>query len=287
MKKYYKTYAAALIFSVVVTMALTYLRSIALVTEFDSAAVFYVHGAKLPRVFSIVAVASIIVVALLVYFMRSGVKKLSPTPNLSSPIIIFTSSLLAFMTIAYFILTLNFGMKDGFTVMEKAALVLSLPAAMYHLIGTAIPMKNKNIRLIFSIAMILWLFTVLMSVYFRKGVIVNNPNRTLELAALSVVLLFFANEGRFDANVAQPTTYIFLGLTSIIIGGLYVLPNIILTVMRIYPDSLNVAFMVVYGCMWLYILLRMYHYARDIRHIDSNSYDSAIISPYLLENSKN
>ena len=35
MKKYYKTYAAALIFSVVVTMALTYLRSIALVTEFD------------------------------------------------------------------------------------------------------------------------------------------------------------------------------------------------------------------------------------------------------------
>ena len=119
MKKYYKTYAAALIFSVVVTMALTYLRSIALVTEFDSAAVFYVHGAKLPRVFSIVAVASIIVVALLVYFMRSGVKN-SPLHQISAlPLLYLHPSLLAFMTIAYFILTLNFGMKDGFTVMEK------------------------------------------------------------------------------------------------------------------------------------------------------------------------
>lgn len=287
MKKYYKIYVAALIFSVVATMALTYLRAIALFTEFDSAAGFYVHGAKLPGVFSTVAVASIIIAALFVYFMRGGVKKISPTLDLGSPIIIFTSALLAFMIIAYFILTLIPGMKDGFTVMEKAALVLSLPAALYHLIGTAIPAKNKNIRLLFSIAMILWLFAVLMSVYFRKGVIVNNPNRMLELTALSVVLLFFVNEGRFDANIAQPATYIILGLTSIIIGGLYVLPNVILTIMHIYPDLVDVNFMVVYACMWLYILLRMCRYESEFRHIGSDFCDRATISPHRPENSKN
>jgi len=287
MKKYYKIYVAALIFSVVAAMALTTIRAIALFSEFDSAAGFYAHGAKLPGVFSTVAVASIIITALFVYFMRGGVKKISPALDLNSPIIIFSSALLAFMIIAYFILTLMFGTKDGFSVMEKASLILSLPAAIYHLIGTAIPVKNKNIRLLFSIMKILWLFTVLMSVYFRKGVIVNNPNRILELTALSVVLLFYVNEGRFDANIAQPATYIFLGLTSIIIGGLYVLPNVVLTIMRIYPDSINVAFMVVFACMWLYILLRMCHFTSEVRYVEPDSYDSAIVSSHRLENSHN
>lgn len=258
MKKSRNLYIAILFFTIIVSLLLTALRTVALVEEFEASEGYYAHGAVLPPLFAGGAVAAVLLLFIFALIMKKRLSAVSPVND--SPVIVFTSALISFMIVAVFIFGL-FNLGDEPSTITLMTLILAVPAALYPLIGIALPIKSKNGQIMLAVFMLLWLFAATLSIYFKSGIAINNPNRSLELAAVALFLFFFVYECRYTVGTQTPWLYIFFGLSSIIVSGMYTLPNIILVLMKLYPDTLDVTFEFICAVLWIYVLLRMCIYS--------------------------
>lgn len=258
MKKAKNIYIVLLFTAIISSLLLTALRTAALIEEFDAKAGYYAHNAVLPHYFTFGALAIIAVLFVSSFACRKSFSSVEPSKD--SSVIVFTSALLSFMIIAVFIFGL-FSLSSTPSTVTIMTLVLALPAALYPLIGIALPVKSKNGQIMLAVFMLLWLFAETLSIYFKSGIAINNPNRSLELAAVALFLFFFVFECRYTVGTQKPWLYVFFGLSSLVVSGMYTLPNVILVIMKLYPDTLDVTFEFICAAIWIYILLRMCLYA--------------------------
>lgn len=258
MKKAKNIYIVLLFTAIISSLLLTALRTAALIEEFDADAGYYTHNAVLPSYFTFGTLAIIAVLFVSTFLCRRSFSNVEPAKD--SSLIVFTSALLSFMIIAVFIFGL-FSLSTSPSTVTIMTLVLALPAALYPLIGIALPVKSKNGQIMLAVFMLLWLFSETLSIYFKSGIAINNPNRSLELAAVALFLFFFVFECRYTVGTQKPWLYVFFGLSSLVVSGMYTLPNVILVIMKLYPDTLDVTFEFICAAIWVYILLRMCLYA--------------------------
>ncbi len=261
MKKYNIFYNITLFFTISATLALIAIRTAALIFDFEVSTGYYSLDSFLSNVFSYAAVAVSVLVFLIAFLLRKSLSKVTPATD--SGIIIFTSALLAFMIIAVLISSI-FSLEAPVGIVKIIALALSVPAALYPLIGIALPIRSSSGKTVLGAFMLLWLFTVALSIYFNDKVAINNPNRSLELLAVAAVLFFFVFECRYTYGKSLPWCYIGFGFVSVVIGGLYSLPNILLALTNNYPDVLDITFEFILAIIWLYVLLRLCVYSRFI-----------------------
>ncbi len=254
------TYICALMAAVIASLALASVRVLALTLEFDADAGYYDVGATLPSAFVWGTVIAVIIAMLFSILMRrdlGGIELISDVPS-----VIFVSALLGFVIIGGSI----YGIATG-TFIEHApgisrtlaiaTSVLSLPAAIYFLLGLAMPINSKDGRVILSILMILWMFSKIITEYFRGGMEINNPNRAVLLVALSVTLIYFVSECRFRTGTQRPAFFLFTGFASLLLLGLYALPNAVLILLRAYPDTTDVLRDLTVLCLYIYVLVRL------------------------------
>lgn len=266
-------YISALFLSILLALTFSALRLVSLLTEFDSDAAYYNHGATLPDVFGYGAVVALIIMAVFCYILRRSLDRIDV--NDDAPSVVFTSSLVAFMIVAVFIYNL-LTMGESMPFVRILAMIFAIPAALYHLLGIALPVKGKNSRLLLGVFMILWLFSVMMCVYFTSGTAINNPNKMLNLSSIAMYLLFFVNECRYRADDKKPPRYVFFGFAVIIISGMYTMPNIVLSLMRAYPDKLDITFEFISACMWIYTLIRMCSYSDLVGDANEDANEDAV-----------
>ncbi len=254
------TYICALLAAVIASLGLATVRVLALTLEFDADAGYYDVGATLPSAFVWGTVVAVLIAMLFSILMRRDIGGLELNSDTAS--VIFVSALLGFVIIGGSI----YGLATG-TFIEHAPgisrtlaianAVLSLPAAIYFLLGLAMPMRSKDGQVILSILMILWMFSKIIMEYFRGGVEINNPNRGVLLVALSVTLIFFVSECRFRTGTQRPAFFLFTGFASLLLLGLYALPNAVLILLRAYPDTTDVIRDLTMLCLFIYVLVRM------------------------------
>lgn len=256
MKNARTTYMTALTVTLVAAIAVSAIRTIALLVEFDPVSAYYDHGAKLPAAFMTIMLIAIAAACVFVYILRGKLDGVSAGSD--SPAVIYVSALLGFVIVAGALLDFFIGgVRGGLISLSTLTLVLSVPAALYCLIGIALPIGNKGAETVLSVLMILWLFLMLVGVYFDTGVEINNPNKTLTLASLAVSLLFFVAEGRFRVGSQRPWRYVLSGFATVIVTGLYSIPNAALILMGAYPDAVNVTREMLILCIFIYAALRM------------------------------
>ncbi len=254
-------YNITLFFAISVALALTAMRTIALLADFDVIEGYYAHGSFLAGAFTWGAFITSAIVFGVSFIIRRSLSGIEPRTD--SGIIIFTSALFAFMIIAVFISDI-FTISGPLSVPGIMTLVFSVPAALYPLIGMALPIRSQKGKILLGAFLLLWLFSVTLNIYFTDNMAINNPNRSLELAVVAAVLFFFVYECRYTISQPKPWCYIGSGLVTVILGGMYTLPNIILVLMKVYPDKLNVTFEFILAIIWLYVLLRLCTYSYDI-----------------------
>lgn len=261
MKNQKLVYIILLFVAITAALAFTAVRTIALIDEFDAADGYYVHDAVFPAVFTWGAVVIIAVIFIVTFIIRRALNAVNPDSD--SGAVIFSAAMMAFMIIAVLIsdiFELN-GMPGTFTLLT---MIFAFPAALYSLIGVALPIKSKNGKIVLSAFLMLWLFAVTLNIYFADGVAINNPNRALELTAVALYLFFFVNECRYNVGTAKGWSYVAFGLSSVVVGGMYCLPNVILALMKLYPETLDFTFELIIAVIWVYILMRMCVHAADL-----------------------
>lgn len=270
MKNKKLVYIILLFAAITAALAFTAIRTIALIDEFDASEGYYAHDAVFPAVFSWGAVATVAVIFIVTFIIRRALDAVNADSD--SGAVVFSAAMMAFMIIAVLISDIFEldGIPGTFTLLT---MIFAFPAALYSLIGVALPIKSKNGRIILSAFLLLWLFAVTLNIYFADGVAINNPNRSLELTAVALYLFFFVNECRYNVGTAKGWSYIAFGLSSVVVGGMYCLPNIILALMKLYPETLNFTFELIVAVIWVYILMRMCVHAADLDDEDEEDED--------------
>lgn len=261
MKNKKALYIVLLFLAITAALAFTAIRTIALIDEFEVSVGYYAHDAVFPSVFTWGTVAVVAIIFIVTFIIRRALDSVNQESD--SGAIIFSAALVSFMIIAVLISDIFAldGLPDIFTLLS---MIFAFPAALYPLIGVAIPIKSKNGKIFLSAFLMLWLFAVTLDIYFADGVAINNPNRALELTTIACYLLFFVNECRYNVGTAKGWSYIAFGLSSVVVGGLYSLPNIILALMNSYPDTLDFTFELILCVIWLYALMRMCVHSGDL-----------------------
>ncbi len=247
-------YTCALMIALIASLGLSSLRVLALLMEFDDAAKYYEHGAVLPIVFAVGALVAVGASLAFTIVLRGSLDRVGEATN--SYAHIFASALAGFVIIGCSLLAILSG-EAGPGFLGVLPVILSVPAALYFLIGKALPVGTKNLRIIMSAFLGLWFFSVIVRAYFVSDVEINNPNRTMLLVALAAATLYFIAEGRFRVGNPNRPRYVFLGLAAIVLIGLYALPNTVLIILRAYPDSYELGRELVMLTLFLYVLIRM------------------------------
>ncbi len=277
MKNRKLVYIILLFTAIISALAFTALRTVALIDEFDSVIDYYAHDAILPNVFSWGSVAVIAAIFVAAFIIRRSLSDVNPQSD--SGAVIFSAAMMAFMIIAVLvsdIFTLQ-GSPSAFTLLT---MIFAFPAALYFLIGVALPVKSRNGKIALSIFLMLWLFAVTLNMYFSGGTALNSPNRALKLATVAVYLFFFVNECRYNVAAAKGWSYVAFGLASVVLGGMYSLPNVILVFMNLYPEPLEFSFELVIAVIWIYVLMRMCIAASDLdEHEDDNGDEAEDAAP--------
>ena len=268
MKPKYSTYTVSLIFTLIATLLLCMLRTMALLVEFDPSTSYYNHDAVLPSIYMWGTFLIIAVDAALVFYMRSDLRSIKIESK--SPVVIFIAALLGFVIVAGSLLDF-FTSYEGVPLLTKIALAFSIPAALYCLIGISLPIGSKAGETVLSMLFALWLFFTLVSIYFDITVEVNNPNKVLTMATLAVALIFFISEARFRVSEPRPWLFTLAGFATIIFGGLYAVPNAILLIMNRYPDDISVTRELMILCIFAYTLARMFVAARTVGLVVDNA----------------
>lgn len=239
--------------SLIASLGLSSLRVLALLMEFDDAAGFYEHGAMLPTIVYVGAIISAILALVFALLLRRDLGGIREATN--SYAHVFASALVGFIIIGCTLLAILSGETSG--GLDIAVLVLSLPAALYFLIGKALPVGTKGLRIITSAFLGLWLFSLIISTYVNNTVEISNPNRIMLTLALIAATLYFLAEGRFRVGNPNPARYVFLGFTAMVLLGLYALPNMVLIILRAYPDAYALSREVLMLVLFVYVLVRM------------------------------
>ncbi|MCD7748290.1 MAG: hypothetical protein LUI61_08180 [Firmicutes bacterium] len=259
MKKIKSVYIVVLIFSILASTILALLRDIALVNEFDTELRFYESDSFLPKAFGILTVWFIAAILIFCILEKKSMSIVRPSNEPAASL--FLSSLISFVLAAFFGFNLFYGGDMG--VIDTALLIFTLPAACY-MIFRSFGALSENIKSLLGIAMVLWFFCLVLSVYFESGVAINNPNRKVELTYICFLMMYFVNECKYKIKNQNPERYIFFGFSSVIIGGLYSLPNVILLLFGRYPDSASIPTEIILFLLWIYVILHVCLFMRDI-----------------------
>lgn len=270
MKNKKLVYIILLFVAITAALAFTAVRTIALIDEFDASEGYYSHDAVFPAVFSWGAAAAVAAIFIVTFIIRRALDAVNADSD--SGAVVFSAAMMAFMIIAVLISDI-FALDGMPAIFTLLTMIFAVPAALYPLIGVALPIKSKNGRIVLSAFLLLWLFAVTLNIYFADGIAINNPNRSLELTAVALYLFFFVNECRYNVGTAKGWSYIAFGLSSVVVGGMYCLPNIILALMKLYPDTLDFTFELIVAVIWVYILMRMCVHAADLDEDDGEYED--------------
>ncbi len=266
MKKQKLIYIILLFVAISCALAFTAVRTIALIDEFDADIGYYAHDAVFPDVFAWGGLFAVIIIFITSFAIRRTLN--GAVLDSDSGAVTFSAALMAFMIIAVCISDLfNFSAvksAGALYIITILSMVFSIPAALYCLFAVAMPVKSKDVRTVLAIFLMLWFFTVTLKIYFADGLALNDPNRTLELTAVALYLFYFVNECRYANGNAKGWSYAAFGLSALVIGGMYCLPNIILALMKLYPASLVFSFELIVTVIWIYILMRMCIFASVI-----------------------
>ena len=240
--------------TIVAMFGLASVRALALLIEFDADASYYAHDAVLPTAFSVGSVIAIVIAFLFVLLLRRDLGEV--TADADSSAVIFSASTLSFVIIggAFYNIILE---SIGTGVLGIASLILAFPAAAYFLLSVALPIRSQSGKVIMAVLMILWMFANVVSTYFKGGIEINNPNKSLMLTAMAVVLIYLVSEGRFLLGTERRGLYVFSGLTSLLLLGLYSLPNAVLIMIRAYPDIIDPMRELTMLALFAYVLIRM------------------------------
>lgn len=240
--------------SIIAMLCLAAVRALALLIEFDDSASYYIHGAELPVIFTVGAVIAVAAALVFVILLRGKLNDV--TIESDSGAVIFTSALFAFILVGGTLYDVISG-SIGEGPLAIASAIFALPAAIYFILSISMPVKSRDAQVIMSVFMMLWMFTKIVGTYFAGGIEINNPNKMMLLTAMAVTLIFLVSEGRFRLGTERRGLYIFAGLTSLIVTGMYSLPNAILIMLRAYPDIIDPIRELVMLTLFIYMLVRM------------------------------
>lgn len=205
MKTKDKKLIAFILTTLLLSLAATVLRTIALIRDFDFETPYFASKGLIIASNAVIIVSAL--TAILYLFVGTAGSKLLPNFHSSSTFI--TSGLLA-LTVIF---ALSDFFSDGFGMITFA--ILSAMAFVFYLfLNSFLGKCYSEIRGAFSIAPIIFFLLFATHIYFDTTLPLNAPNKVVDLLAIVSAMLFFTAEARLSLGREKWRLYISLGLLS-------------------------------------------------------------------------
>ena len=251
--------------SLLLTLLTTVLRTISLLTVFDSNPGYYQKGAFLPYLQKALLLASVVYLLIELFLLK---KETLPAalPTASTPMGI-ASLLCGFAYVcAVVLLYLNNHVKP--TLLFFMILLTGLLSTGYFLYDALCPSAKKiPTTPLFGLAVVVNLLLLVIKEYLDYSVALNVPHKILVFFSFIVFALYFIQELRFAAGNAQPKFRFISGCIAFLLCTVSAIPGMIAH----YAGVLHGVNFLIYDLMNLtfasYILIRLgisIKYARSL-----------------------
>lgn len=212
-----------------------------LLFHFDANLQLYAANSILPTCF-IVFLALCVVFILLVSLFSSPM--LNTTLQKKSGVSICSLIGAVFLTayalsVLFYILNNHQKIDSTSFIFLIVVVISSFPSALFFL-TVWLDKTKKALHTLMSLFPILWCFGQMLSIYFDKYPIISSPIKILDQIALIAIMLYFLMEARCRLSISVPKYYTLTAWASILLGSVSVLPQIVVSIIRM--QILDLAF---------------------------------------------
>ena len=260
-----KAYRIYLSFAILFALALTAVRSYAVLRYYDLESRYFELGAALPNVVHALAWLSLIFALLVPLTLGKG--KLSAPPIRFHLPTAFTSALVAFLLIAFATLHIS-DIGEAF-LSDKAidfrpfiSLVVSVIAAaigsVSFILSASFAREISAKKAITTLCVVVFAAFYSTILYFDRRVNYNDPQYVLAEMTLVAIAFFFLFESRLALARPKPATRVGLGLTAMILAFSSSVPNLLFYLVNRKPIFENPMHDFLIFAFALYILARLF-----------------------------
>lgn len=231
-RKQQDTYRLLLLCLIPFVVAISVLRTLLLLKDYDAALGTYGGTTLLDDLTHLLLLVGGILIAAFFLLQR---KKFSFPFEKDSLVYIFPASLSAITLLSLGIVNLVFTMQNesGFGVrLLSIFLLLFAVAGCVYFVLCAQGAGSDGVRALLLMSVVIALILSVISVYFDKSVLLDSPSRILSQLSLILFFFFFLSETRFYIERQMPVIYISLGLLSILFTSASAIPNLIFVAVR-------------------------------------------------------
>ena len=231
-RKQQDTYRLLLLCLIPFVVAISVLRTLLLLKDYDAALGTYGGTTLLDDLTHLLLLVGGILIAAFFLLQR---KKFSFPFEKDILVYIFPASLSAITLLSLGIVNLVFTMQNesGFGVrLLSIFLLLFAAAGCVYFVLCAQGAGSDGVRALLLMSVVIALILSVISVYFDKSVLLDSPSRILSQLSLILFFFFFLSETRFYIERQMPVIYISLGLLSILFTSASAIPNLIFVAVR-------------------------------------------------------
>lgn len=244
----------------VITVITVALRTVAILTSYETGIGYYQRGAILPYFHQALLIGSIIFIVVFSFLIKKNTAPLSlPAP---SHISIFASFLCGTLQISSAVLLLLF--QRGSMPPVTLAVILGFAFATVYFFYDALcpPAKKSPLCIIPAMAAVIGLVAVIVKVHLDYTVTLNNPNKTLIFITFATVSLYMVQELRFIVGKPQPRLYAATASLSMLMCAALSIPGIIGHYTNVLSGGDFLIYYVISFGYAVYIFIRLFIYTR-------------------------
>ncbi len=227
----------------------------------------YKSGVLTPEIFVVYAVLSALLILTVVFFLRFDiVPKEMKNGNVNTSIVsVLAAVALVYTAITFFKTDVPFYAQGTSEYMVQRmklfASVVAFPAALYFMMTAFMGKAKSKITPYLSFFPLLWTLFYVMSLYFDRSTLINNPVKSLCQLALVVLMLYQLYEIRAQIGRAKMVaSFVFSLLSTLFLSAAFV-PVAVDVAMGTKALTLDNMFVIVCAIMAVYTLSRAIDFA--------------------------
>ena len=265
-----------IVLSAAAALAATVMRTVSLITVFESEIGYYARGAILPYVQKgFIALSVLLMLILPIFISKGDLYETRPSP---SPFVLFSSFLCGTINIISAVLLLLFQRGSMPTVTLIIIIGFSAGTVFFFYDALCPPEKKSQLGVIPAMIAVIGLIAMIVKIHLDYTITLNSPNKTALFISLATISIFMIQELRFTVGASQPRIY----LATSAISSLFCLSTSIPGIIGYYTDTLSGGdFLIYYIVIFAY---GVYSISRFISYVKYASFIADLQITSTVEN---
>ena len=211
--------------TVIMTLIVTVIRTVSILTLFESDIGYYVNGAFLPKLQVILMILSAAMMISVFFIKKKG--ELPKERPVGAQLPTFAAFLCGTVHISSGALLVMY-QRTGLNLPTVIILVGFAAAAVHFFYDSLCPAEKKSpYSVLLSIVAVVGLIAVVAKAHLDYTVTLNNPNKNMLFLTLGAICLFIVQEMRYTVGIPQPRMYVCISSIAMMLSFAHSIPGII------------------------------------------------------------